>query len=554
MRKSTFIVYILLIIPVLGLTQTPTFHPKWDKRYGGNMEDIISNFQITSDSGFVLGGTSYSGLSGDKSDPNYDTSFVTGDFWIVKTDSLAVKQWDKRYGGNNSEIHLETIQTTDGGYISCGQSFSGISGDKSQPNWDPTQVSNDYWVIKTDSAGNKEWDKRFGGTSFELVASVRQTNDGGYILCGSSFSGIGGDKTQANQGAWDYWVVRINSTGTKLWDKRFGGTLDDFSTCMDKTADGGYLIGGYSKSNADGDKSEPCQGNWDYWVVKINDQGTKVWDKTFGGNYTDWLFCMTLTSDGGFLLGGQSFSEATGDKSDPNHDATPAGSDFWIVKTNSAGAKVWDRTYGGSEIEDISKVTQTSDGGFLCSGESYSPADGNKTEANLGVEQTWVVKTDTLGIFEWDKTIFTYGHDESGTAVPYTEDCFVAINFTQADTGGYVSEMSRGVGDYFMVKLCKDDPLSIHDPASNLNSWQLYPIPANDEIYIKSSDSQSEISHIEIFDMSGKQVYANSVKRESFSQGAPVKIDIQKLPAGIYICRVKNQQSLINLKLIKTEH
>ncbi|MBL0342123.1 MAG: hypothetical protein IPP71_15110 [Bacteroidetes bacterium] len=178
---------LLLFAPIIGWSQAPTFNKKWDKRYGGSMEEIISNFLITTDSSFVLGGTSYSGLSGDKSEGNYDTTFVTGDFWLVKTDSNAVKIWDKRYGGNNAEIHLETIQTSDGGYISGGQSFSGISGDKSQPNWDPTQQSNDYWIIKTDSSGNKEWDKRYGGTLFELFGSVRQTNDGGYILCGSSF-------------------------------------------------------------------------------------------------------------------------------------------------------------------------------------------------------------------------------------------------------------------------------------------------------------------------------------------------------------------------------
>lgn len=540
----------LLIVPFAGMAQAPTFHAKWDQRFGGLNEDVISNFLITSDSGFVMGGTSYSDSSGEKSQSNYDTSLATGDFWIVKTDSLGIKTWDKRYGGTNSEIHLETIQTADGGYLSGGQSFSGISGDKSQPNWDPTQGSNDYWIIKTDAQGVKQWDKRFGGTSFELFGSVRQTADGGYIISGSSFSGISGDKTQDNQGSWDYWVVRTNSTGVKIWDKRFGGLEDDFATCMDRTADGGYLIGGYSKSNQGGDKTQPCQGNWDYWVVKINDQGNLVWDKTFGGNYTDWLFDMTATQDGGFLLGGQSFSEATGDKSEPNNDPTPAGSDYWMVKIDAAGNKQWDRTYGGTQIDDISHVEQTADGGYMLSGESYSPADGDKTEPNLGIEQTWVIKTDTSGLFEWDKTVFTLGHDELGTAIPYDEDCFIVVNFTQADTGGYITEMTRGLGDFWMVKLCKDDPSSVQENDEN-NSLKLYPNPVSSHLYVEVKTTKEESIQIEISDLQGKIILTK--KAFVSPQNNIIEIDTGTLNSGAYFCRINNDESVRYQKFIKLE-
>jgi len=545
-----FTLFILLIIPFTGMSQAPTFHAKWDQRFGGLMEDIISNFLITSDSGFVMGGTSYSGISGDKTEANYDTSLVTGDFWVVKTDSSGVKTWDKRYGGTNSEIHLETIQTADGGYLSGGQSFSGISGDKSQPNWDPTQNSNDYWIIKTDAQGVKQWDKRFGGTSFELLGSIRQTTDGGYIISGSSFSGISGDKTQANQGSWDYWVVRTNSLGVKIWDKRFGGLEDDFATCMDRTADGGYLIGGYSKSNPGGDKTQPCQGNWDYWVVKINDQGNKVWDKTFGGNYTDWLFTMTVTQDGGFLLGGQSFSEATGDKSEPNNDPTPAGSDYWMVKIDAAGNKQWDRTYGGTQIDVISRVVQTNDGGFMVSGESYSPADGDKTEPNLGIEQTWVVKTDSAGLFEWDKTVFTNGHDESGTALPYDEDCFIVVNFTQADTGGYITNIPRGVGDYWMVKLCKDDPLSVDEIGEN-NVMKLFPNPVSSHLYVEMIFKKEEWIQIVISDLQGKVMLTKRVLISP--QNSITEINTGTLNTGVYFCRISYADVVNYQKFIKLE-
>ncbi len=546
-----FLIILVLIIPSFGIAQTPVFSKKWDKRYGGSLEEIISNFLITSDSNFVIAGTSYSGISGDKTEGNYDTSLVSGDFWLVKTDSNAVKIWDKRYGGTNEEILLETIETTDGGYLSGGQSFSGVSGDKSQPNWDPTQQSNDYWIIKTNSMGIKEWDKRFGGTSFELFGSVKQTNDGGYIICGSSFSGISGDKTQLNQGSWDYWVVRTNSLGIKIWDKRFGGLEDDFSTCMAKTADGGYVIGGYSKSNQGGDKSEPCQGNWDYWIVKINDQGTKIWDKTYGGNYTDWLFTMTKTSDNGFLLGGQSFSEVSGDKTEPNTDPTPAGSDRWIVKLNASGNKQWDHTFGGSEIEDISSVVQTSDGGYLLGGESYSPADGQKTETNLGPEQTWVVKTDSAGLFLWDKTIFTYGHDEVGSVLPFRNDCFVVVNFTQADTGGYITEMSRGVGDYWISKYCMDNPTAVYENNASDN-WTLFPNPVNDVLMVSNEFIKPGDAVLEISDIHGEILYQKSIAVTTKNERL-ISVETNYLAAGMYFCRIVINGEITVLKFIKTD-
>ena len=148
----------------------------------------------------------------------------------------------------------------------------------------------------------------------------RSTSDGGYFVAGSSFSGISGDKTQASRGSWDYWTLRLDSAGNIIWDRRYGSTDDEFATAADTVAGGGFIIAGYSQSPAGGDKSQYCQGQWDYWVVRIDGQGNKVWDKTYGGNFTDWLFDAVSTADGGFLLGGQSFSDATGDKSEPNNE------------------------------------------------------------------------------------------------------------------------------------------------------------------------------------------------------------------------------------------
>jgi hypothetical protein len=524
---------LLSVLPHYGFSQ-PTYK-HWDFRYGGSKDDSPTSFEQTADGGFLVGGTSVSGVSGDKTQPNWDPGLVGSDFWVLRLDSLGSKLWDKRYGGVNSEILVEMLPTLDGGFLLAGNSFSGASGDKSQPNWDINQQTYDYWILKANSNGVKQWDKRFGGTSLELLGGVVQTSDKGYLLAGASFSGISGDKTQTSQGSWDYWIVRIDSLGNKVWDKRYGGTDDDFATSIVINANGGILIGGYSQSLAGGDKSQFCQGQWDYWVVRIDLAGNLLWERTFGGNYTDWLFDMTATSDGGYVLAGQSFSENTGDKSEPNHDPTPSSSDRWIVKIDDSGNKIWDRTIGGTETEDLSRIDESIDGGFILSGESYSPISGNKTENNLGIEQTWVVKTDTLGLPIWDKTIFSNGHDEEGTALELSNGCIVTLNYTLADTGGYKSQFTRGDGDYWLAKLCEFPVSTSLTEAMYSNAEAItYPNPTKDILNIKipSGFSSNTTMIYRISDLRGVILDAGSV---ASTNGTSFAISVENLQAGCYL-------------------
>lgn len=536
--KTLFTLHFWILCLTGNAVSQPIFK-HWDQRFGGSKDDSPSTLQRTTDGGFLFGGTSISGISGDKTQPNWDPGLVGSDFWVVKTDSNGVKLWDKRFGGINSEVLVRMITTNDGGFILAGQSFSGISGDKTQPNWDPTQQSYDYWVVKVNGAGLKEWDKRFGGNSLELLGGIASTANGGYVISGSSFSGISGDKTQASQGSWDYWVVSIDSLGNKIWDKRFGGTDDDFATSVVVDANGSILIGGYSQSLANGDKSQFPQGQWDYWVVKTDVGGNKIWDKTFGGNYTDWLFDMTATLDGSYVLAGQSFSENTGDKSEPNHDPTPSSSDRWIIKIDNNGSKIWDRTIGGTETEDLRRIMELPDGGFLLSGESYSPISGNKTENNLGVEQTWVVKTDSTGIPIWDKTIFSNGHDEEGTAIALPSGCLVSVNYTLADTGGYKTQMSRGDGDYWLVKLC-DAPLGtgFNEASQILPEMDAFPNPCQESLHLSWPSLNEPLLSVNctITDLLGK----TAMMDEALPYGANQHIiNTENLSNGLYLLTVE---------------
>ncbi len=402
--------------------------------------DTPKSFQQTADGGYIIGGYSFSDISGDKTQPSWGHA----DYWIVKIDSLGNKQWDKRFGGIESDVLYSLQQTSGGGYILGGASRSEIGGDKTQPSWGGGS-DDDYWIVKIDSLGNKQWDKRFGGTYYDALYSLQQTVDGGYILGGRSVSDSSGDKTEDSWGFLeDYWVVKTDALGNKQWDKRFGGIGTEQLTELKQTHDKGYILGGYSNSDSSGNKTQISRGDWDFWVVKIDSLGNKEWDKRFGTTERDYLNSLTQTVDRGYILGGLVDSMVNGDRTQQSRGEL----DYWIVKIDSNGNKEWDKNYGGIKSEDdFGRVVQTFDGGYLLSGTSYSTTSGDKTENNSGEEQPWIVKTDSLGNIQWDKTIFNGVHDEMGNAIQTRDTCYVIVT----DNG---SALLGGVHDYIITKYC----------------------------------------------------------------------------------------------------
>ncbi|MBL4754797.1 MAG: T9SS type A sorting domain-containing protein [Flavobacteriales bacterium] len=234
---------------------------QWENTIGGDWFDELHSIQQTSDGGYILGGFSNSNLAGDKTEINLGND----DYWVVKLDTAGMIQWQNTIGGV-SEDELHSIQqTSDGGYILGGYSFSNISGDKTEN----SQGSADYWVLKLDTSGAIQWQNSIGGSSGDVLESIEQTNDGGYIMGGISSSNISGDKTENSRGFNDYWVVQLDSAGTVQWEKTIGASSDDFFRAIQQTGDGGYIMGGLSGSNISGDKTENSQGGSDYWVVKL---------------------------------------------------------------------------------------------------------------------------------------------------------------------------------------------------------------------------------------------------------------------------------------------
>lgn len=495
---------------------------QWDRKFGGDYGEIFYNIKQTNDGGYALFGYSESPISGEVS----QTPRGSADYWLVRTDSDGNKLWDKRFGGADIDVGIAFEQTTDNGYILGGYSISDTSIDKSAL----PKGYVDFWVVKTDSSGTKLWDKCYGGlplASF-VLRDLKQTSDGGYILGGNTANGIGGDCSYAN---WDtsllsndYWIIKIDAFGNKLWDRKFGGTGNDEFTVVEVCLDGGFLLGGSSWSDAGGDKTQPSRGVTDAWIVKTDPNGNKLWDKRYGGDQSEYLYSIKPTADGGFLLGVESNSSVNGDKSVPSNGFA----DYWMLKIDSLGNKIWDNGYGGNGMEEMSSITTDGLGNIYLCGDSYSQASGDKSENNLGVEQSWVVKTDFAGNLLWEKTIRTYGHDERTQIVIGEEGCVTVANFSDGVVGALNSQPPRGSVDFWMVKLCDSTAVTGNSESILTNeTWQMYPNPAHDFVTIELPLG-AKIMEMEILDVTGR-----IVKTESYS-GTNVVVDINTFSPGLY--------------------
>jgi Secretion system C-terminal sorting domain len=517
----------------------PATVKQWDYRYGGVYGEVLNTFCITADSGFMLAGFSDSDSSGDVSQHTQGNT----DFWVVKTDAGGLKQWDKRFGGFDSDRLNAMQQTADGGYIFGGYTESDSTGDMSQP----TQGNADYWIVKTDANGIKQWDKRFGGAYNDFMTALLQTPDGGYLLAGTTFSDSTGNVSHYNNGGSDYWIVKTDAAGNKLWDKIFGGYDDETLSSIAMTPDGGFALAGSSLSDSTGDVSQHTRGGMDYWVVKTDSVGTILWDKRFGGSLNDFGMYTLVTYDGGLLTGGFVFSDSTGDVSQHILGA----SDYWLVKTNANGVKQWNKRYGGDLDEHVfCNISKTLDGKYLISGLSYSYMSGDKSEDNMGPEQPWYLKIDTNGTRLWDKTIFTTGHEEAGFTLQTADSCYVTALYTPADIGGYKSQPTQGFYDYWFVKLCDSVFVNIQHPTSSLRPPILiYPNPVNDVLTVQGDWLQHKYISFCIYDLAGKIIYTK--QQEAGGKMQEERINVANIANGIYLLEVKMEDKVERVKFVK---
>ncbi|MGV3502370.1 MAG: IPT/TIG domain-containing protein [Adhaeribacter sp.] len=452
--------FLLLLLSYFSASHACAQTTEWDKTLGGSEREALTSLHHTSDGGAILGGSSFSGISGDKTGDNQGpclASLCTNDYWIVKIDAQGNKTWDKTLGGSGADFLVTAKQTPDGGYLLGGYSSSDSSGHKSQD----SRNSYDFWIVKLDSAGNQQWDKTYGSNNNEVLAALQLTSDGGYILGGSSPPGRSGDKTNSGQGNYDFWILKLDSAGNKQWDKTLGGSKSDYLSDLRQTPDGGYILGGFSDSNISGDKTSAKRGGNDFWVVKLDAAGQQQWDKTYGGSKTDILRSLHPTPDGGYVVAGYVASGSDGDISGGNQ----GGNDFWILKLDAAGNKSWDKTYGGQNQDLLTDLQLSGDGGYLLGGLSASGTGGDKTEASKGGYDFWVLRLDTAGSKIWDKTWGGNKTDALAGLVQTSPGNYLLAGTSDSGPGGDKSQAPQGITDFWVLRLTEGDSLpqaSIH--------------------------------------------------------------------------------------------
>jgi hypothetical protein len=360
---------------------------RWKKTFGGQSTDIGRSVQQTNDNGYIIAGLTSSYGAGDK------------DIWLIKTDSSGNKEWNKTFGGSEYDRASSAQKTRDGGYIIAGETSSYGAGGV------------DIWLIKTDSSGNKEWDKTFGASNDDRAYSVQQTSDGGYIVVGS----IG------NFNGFEACLIKTDANGNNLWYRTFNGSSYAEGASVRQADDGGYIIAGLQDAGG--------------WLIKTDSSGNKEWEKIFGESGEGELKSVQQTKDGGYIIAGRS----------PG-DYESNGYDVWMIKTDSSGQALWNKTFGGSAEDYANSVQQTSDGGYIIAGITWSYGGSNM--------DAWLIKTDAEGNEVWSKVFGgadegknadqvkpTFTQTGAGTAtgsIPFGKMNSAAYSVQQTSNEGYI--------------------------------------------------------------------------------------------------------------------
>jgi|GEM_PF-6312018 len=344
---------------------------EWEKSYGGIMDDGADAIYQTSDGGYIISG--------------YTDSFGSSllDFWLLKLDSSGVVEWEKRFGGSNSERAFSVQQTDDGGFIVAGSTLSFGAGDS------------DIWVIKLDSAGTIEWQKAYGTAGTESASSVRQTPDGGYIIAGKI--------TPVGTNVSDFLMVKLTSTGGFDWAKTLGTSNSEEADCIRLTADGGFIISGAAFLGA---------GNSEAWIIKMESDHSIKWQKTFGGSSGDRALAVRQTSDGNYIVAGYTYSFG------------PGAGDVWVIKLDSNGSVVWQKAYGTLNQEEGTDINEADNGEFIVTGYTKQP--------NLPID-LWILNLGGNGTITFNSTGGASVVDTNAT-VADTSVTPVVVSLTVNDT------------------------------------------------------------------------------------------------------------------------
>lgn len=374
-------------------------------------------------------------------------------------------RWQKSLGGSSLDFQgSNDTASSNSGRVMIKTAEGGylVGGNTYSNNGDVSgnHGASDLWIVKLDSSRNIVWQKCLGGSSDELFGSVKQTVDHGYIVIGSTRSNNG--DVSGNHGSNDVWVVKLNSTGNIVWQKCLGGTRRDFGWQVEPTSDGGYILAGQT-SSLDGDVSglHGTIDSTDAWVVKLNSTGGLVWQKCLGGTSEDAGYQIKELPDGGFLMAGEAGS--TNGDAIGNHSAS---FDIFVVRLNSTGGITWNKCFGGTKSESPGSLVLTADGGSIIAGCATSNDGDVSGNHNTGpfnfINDGWVLKINASGIITWQKCLGGTGNDVMSDVEQAADGSFIVFGHTGSSDGDVTG--IRNSVDFWLVRLNSTGTLLMQKP------------------------------------------------------------------------------------------
>ncbi|GAB7255791.1 hypothetical protein [Polaribacter sp. OB-PA-B3] len=349
-------------------------------------------------------------------------------------------------GGTNNDAFTSVEKTADGGFIAAGYTQSNNLNIT-----DKSNTSFDFFISKFSSDNQLEWQKTYGGSNDDRAADIIETKNGEFAILGYSTSKD--SDVSSNAGSQDFWFIKLSSSGNLISEKSFGYLGLDYGTTLLETKDNGFLITGVldvTASNGQGNAKTNAikHAGGDYWAIKIDKIGNLLWSKYFGGSFTDTPLGIVETNDNNFIIVGSS------DSNDFNISDNKGTYDFWVVKISNFGNLIWEKSFGGSEIDEARAITTTNDGNFLIVGDTRSK-DKNVSKNN-GAADIWILKISTDGNLIWEKTIGATNFDVARAITKTQDNDFVIAGSSRSLDNGFEN---KGQNDALIIKINNDGEL-----------------------------------------------------------------------------------------------